>query len=130
MNPKTEKLLAAHDEFYTEIFRVARIVLKLERNESRSFDDGDTVEFYGDTIEIGWEEYHCGCCGPDHEDIAFPISYLFNEDWEKELQEKKAKEQAEKEARALKEKQEAAARKLEKERKKYLELRAKFEGGK
>ena len=43
------------------------------------------LEFCGDTIEISIETSYCGCCGNDHDTEYMPISYLWDEEWQKEI---------------------------------------------
>ena len=130
MNSKTEKLLESREELYNEIARVAMLVYEF-RNSGKyyRFDSDDNITIERFSVSIEWETSSCGCCSPDYYELEFPISYLFNDEWENDLRLEMNKERKEKEERELKATQEATALKDERDLKQYLKLKTKFEEG-
>ena len=85
------------------------------------------LTFCGDTIEISIETSYCGCCGPDHDTEYMPISYLWDEEWQKEIPGILAERKKQKELKEAQQKKRAEERAREAELKKLAELKAKYE---
>jgi hypothetical protein len=126
-------LLNATHQILERAMNVAEVMYDLDPSTSargsvdRVYIDNDDGPF----IWAEWSEY--GNCGY-HEEGTFvvPTEYLVNDDWheteKKRIKEKKEKERLEREAKQERERLERERKKEEAERKKYLELKAKFEG--
>ena len=102
---------------------IARRIVELNPKE-RMAPTVDKVEFYDDCCSIETSGY---CRGSYNEYISFPISYMWDENWEKKyieelekrkLEEQKIKEEAEKKR---------AEEKVKNDYKTFLELKEKFE---
>jgi len=90
------------------------------------------------SIQIGTEESHCGCCGPDYNSYNIPLSYLTDNDWvntEKNSRaEKKRKLEKDRAAKAAVRKKEKAIKdaakkkRLEAERyQEFLDMKKEYE---
>lgn len=96
--------------------------------DNKADNDGDPW-LDNNTISFTTYAYYCGCCGPDYEYYAIPLSYLWDDDWqEQERATREAKKLAEEERKA-KEKAEAEKERERKRYEQFLKMKEEFEGG-
>ena len=120
-----QDILDSYMELREKALPIAEAIAKLEGKPGQIDDEEITIED-GD-LYANWETYCCG--GSDYWQVRIPLEYLFDEDWQEKAQaEIQRREEAEAERkRVASEKAKKAAQ--EREHKKYLELKAKYEGG-
>lgn len=85
------------------------------------------LEFCGDTIEISIETSYCGCCGNDHDTEYMPISYLWDEEWQKEIPGILAERKAAAERKKVEDERKRQQAKEKAERDQLAKLKAKYE---
>jgi len=116
-----------HNSIQERVEEVANIINDMHHGRS-----GELImyEIINDTINAVVEVSYCNCCSAEHEEIPFPLRYLWTEGWEEEykkerelrLEAKKKKEKEQREVRKKKKEEE----KLIKEKQEYERLQEKF----
>lgn len=127
---KTEEEVQAIIDQFEELQKMAAPIatqlIRLENPKTRETICSDEITVEDGLLCANWETY---CCGDiDYHQTVIPISYLFDEDWQEYA--KAEIERKNEEERKWKEQQRLAAeqRHREAEHKRYLELKAKYEG--
>lgn len=81
----------------------------------------------GDTICINYEASHCSCCPPDHESEYMPIRYLWDENWEEEIDGIIAKRKAKAEREEAERKRKAEEAQRQRDLDQLAKLKAKYD---
>lgn len=120
------ELLGIIQQLQERAAKIATSMVKLKGGKTSI--DAEDIRFENGAIVTEYEEY-LGCGDWDIHGINIPLSYFFDENYLDDAKEMIRKMEEEKKRKA---EEDAARRKKEaeeRERKKYLELKAKFEGG-
>jgi hypothetical protein len=127
---QAEALIEQYQELMRKAAPIATRLAKLQGYSNTIDEDECRIDEYGDII-AEWEEY-LGCSSYEDHSITVPLEYLFDDDYLTKAEEKQRREDEEKKRRYEEEqrikKEKAAKEKEERDRKKYLELKAKYEG--
>jgi hypothetical protein len=126
----TEQQIRNQLEVYLDLHNTIKEIAHeyFEIKNGRKLDDLFSIDILdNDVIEIeGSIDSHCSCCGDESQYFSFPLSYLWNPNWQEELQKQKMKDNL---AAIAKKQAEDEKRKLEQETadyKQYIKLKEKF----
>lgn len=101
-----------------------------DKFEGGGYVTGIEVDFDGvfGTVEVtGSIPTHCGCCPDDYMNFHFPLSYIFEDDWLEQEQERRDAEQRRREEKKQREEAEKEKQREEAEYQRYIKLKEKYE---
>ncbi len=124
MNIKdAEKILEQVEELQERAAKIATQLIDIE-HQVKYHVDADEITVESGKLYARWETY---CCGDsDSHEMAIPLEYLFDEEWQRDAEERIQQRRAEEdEARRIRDAKAKLAA-VERERKQYLKLKEKF----
>lgn len=83
-----------------------------------------SIEFWGDAVSVNTYGY---CRGEYTESVSFPVSYMWDENWQEKYQEEIKKNKIEKEMKETEEKKKREAEREKKDYETFMELKKRFE---
>lgn len=123
---EAQALIEQFEQLQERAAKVATTLIQLEHNRSTTIDSDEVILECGG-LYANWEEY-CGCGDYDSHHTHIPLNYLFDKNWVEEasaiIQQREA-DAAKKEQERIKKAEKAT---VDRERKQYLKLKAKYEG--